>query len=71
MNVLRRYSLKSLRQQANAWANHLDGLRLDDRERFVEWLSQALDSYELALLVDSEVDRRSLWKIYLSERYGP
>ena len=46
-------------------------MRLEDRERFIDWLSQALSPREMALIIDAEVDRRSLWEIYLNEHYGP
>ena len=64
-------SLGKLRLQTQAWKDHINRMRLEDRERFVEWLSQALSPQEMALIIDAEVDRRSLWEIYLNEHYGP
>lgn len=64
-------SLRNLRLQTQAWKKHINCMRLEDRECFVEWLSQALSPQEMALIIDAEVDRRSLWEIYLNEHYGP
>jgi len=64
-------TLNSLKHELRAWKNHIEKLGLDDRIGFVAWLSEALDSQELALAVDAEIERRSLWNTYLCERYGP
>ena len=64
-------SLRKLRLQTQAWKKHIDRMRLEDRERFIDWLSQALSRREMAVIIDAEVDRRSLWEIYLNEHYGP
>jgi hypothetical protein len=71
MNEPSQHSIERLKRQTKAWENHIDRFLLNDRQRFVEWLSQALDRHELALIVDAEVERRSLWETYLCERYGP
>ncbi len=63
-------SLRKLRLQAQAWKKHIARMRLEDRERFIDWLSQALSPREMALIIDAEIDRRSLWEIYLNEHYG-
>lgn len=64
-------TLEQLRRQMQAWREHLAILHLDDRQRFVQWLSEVLSKQELGLIIDSEVDRRSLWRVYLREHYGP
>ena len=66
-----RHTLKSLKRELAAWQAHTAKLGLEDRRRFVEWLSQALDSQEFALAIDCEVGRRALWKVFLRELYGP
>ncbi|UCD56526.1 MAG: hypothetical protein JSV16_11915 [Candidatus Hydrogenedentota bacterium] len=64
------YPPKVVKAELQAWRIHVGRLRLDDRERFVGWLSEALTAQELALIIDSEVDRQTLWEIYLHEQYG-
>jgi hypothetical protein len=66
-----RHTLKSLRCELAAWQAHTARLGLDDRRRFVEWLSKSLDAQEFALAIDCEVGRRALWKVFLRELYGP
>jgi hypothetical protein len=65
------YTVEELKRQVRAWGAHIDELGLDERKRFVHWLSQVIIPQEFALLIDSEVERGALWKIYLRERYGP
>ena len=65
-----KHTLKALRRELEAWEAHVCELALEDRIRFTEWLSRVMTAREFAFLVDSEVDRRRLWKIYLRERYG-
>lgn len=65
------HTLEELKRQARAWGTHIGKLRLDERKRFVDWLSRAISAQEFALLIDSEVERGALWKVYLRERYGP
>ena len=64
------HGVEPLKRQLEAWNAHLNRFGLDDRRRFIEWLSESLSSQEFALLVDGEIERRSLWRIYLNERYG-
>ena len=64
-------TLDTLKQQLNAWDRHLERFGLAERQRFIRWLSGALSHSELALLIDAEVDRRSLWEIHLTELFGP
>lgn len=64
-------SLTILKEQLNEWRNHMYVLELHDRRRFVEWLSEVLTVYEIALIVDGEILRSTLWEIYLRELYGP
>ena len=65
-------SLDTLKHQLEAWDRHLErfGL-LAERKRFIHWLTGALSHSELALLIDAEIDRRSLWEIHLTELFGP
>lgn len=65
------YSLASLKRELRAWKAHTGRLGLSDRLRFVEWISESFDPKEMALTIDAEIDRSSLWKTYLWERYGP
>lgn len=65
------HTLEELKRQVRAWEAHIDELGLIERKEFVLWLSQVIVPQEFALLVDSEVERGALWKIYLRERYGP
>ena len=65
------HTLKPFKRQLRAWGNHIEKLRLDDRLRFVEWLSKSFSSKDFALLLDAEIERPVLWKIYLQDRYGP
>jgi hypothetical protein len=58
-------------RQIKAWECHLERLGLRDKQIFARWLSHALTVEEFALLLDAEVDRRSLWEIYLAEQFGP
>ncbi|RJP69527.1 MAG: hypothetical protein C4532_10835 [Candidatus Abyssobacteria bacterium SURF_17] len=64
-------TLKTLKRETEAWKRHVERLRLNDRTRFVEWLSTVLTARELALIIDSELGRRALWEVYLREHYGP
>lgn len=64
-------NLNTLREQLQAWRKHIYVLELHDRERFIQWLSEALTVYEAALIIDGEILRNSLWEIYLRERSGP
>ncbi|RJP17964.1 MAG: hypothetical protein C4520_15265 [Candidatus Abyssobacteria bacterium SURF_5] len=63
-------NLTTLKRQLRAWERHIGALDIGDRKEFSSWLAQALDAGEFALLVDAEIDRRSLWEIYLNERFG-
>ena len=65
-----RHTLKKLRGELEAWRVHIATLQLEDRERFILWLSEVITQQEFALIVDAEVDRQSLWETYLRERYG-
>ena len=65
------HSLAALKGELREWTAHVDRLGLDDRRRFVEWLSGSLEPGEFALAIDAEIDRRSLFATYLHERYGP
>ena len=65
------HSLAALKGELRAWTAHIDRLGLDDRRRFIEWLSVSLEPGEFALAIDSEIDRQSLFTTYLWERYGP
>lgn len=64
-------TVQELKRQVRAWEAHIDALGLDDRKRFVHWLSQVIVPQDFAILIDAEVERAALWKIYLRERYGP
>jgi hypothetical protein len=64
------HGVELLKRQLEAWNTHLNKFGLDDRQRFIEWLSKTLGNKEFALLIDGEVERGSLWRIYLNERYG-
>jgi len=63
-------SIKKLQEQLEAWENHSSSLGFHDRQRFVLWLAKALDSQELALIIDGEILRNVLWDIYLHEHFG-
>lgn len=63
--------LSMLKHQLAAWAAHLHRHKLTDRKDFVSWLSKAITAAEFALLVDAEIDRRSLWEAYLQDMFGP
>ncbi len=63
-------SLHALRRQLSAWDDHIERLKLTHRREFRAWLAQSLSASEFALLVDAEVDRRSLWETYLREKFG-
>ena len=65
------HSLAELKGKLRAWTAHVDRLGLDDRRLFVEWLSGSLEPREFALAIDAEIDRQSLFAVYLRERYGP
>ena len=65
------HSLAILKQELQAWTAHVEKLGLDDRRRFVDWISKSLGPKELALTIDAEIGRRSLLRTYLWERYGP
>jgi hypothetical protein len=64
-------NMPALKRQLEAWANHLQKHNLDDRRTFIDWLSKAFSPRQFALLLDAEVERRSLWEIYLHELFGP
>jgi len=59
-----------IRRELGAWKAHLERLELSDRRGFIAWLSESFDAEEFALIVDAEIDRASLWRAYLGERYG-
>jgi hypothetical protein len=65
-----RHTLRTLKDEVEAWQAHIRKLRLEDRQRFVSWLSQAVTEQEFALIIDAEIDRQGLWETYLSEQYG-
>ena len=57
MNHQDKHSLAALKGELRAWAAHVDRLGLDDRRRFIEWLSGSLEPGEFALAIDAEIDR--------------
>lgn len=67
----REHTLEELKRQVRAWGAHIEELGLNERKGFVDWLCRVISAQEFALLIDSEVERGALWKIYLRERYGP
>ena len=69
-DISQKFSLAMLKNELAAWKAHVEKSGLSDRLRFVQWLSEALGPQELALALDSEVERPGLWNTYLSERYG-
>ena len=64
------HSLATLKGQLQAWTVRVDRLCLDDRRRFIEWLSCALEPGEFAVAIDAEIVRQSLFATYLLEKYG-
>jgi hypothetical protein len=64
-------TLVSIKRGLGAWQAHLERLGLADRIGFIEWLATALDPKEFAATIDAEIERRTLWRTYLRERYGP
>jgi hypothetical protein len=60
-----------LKRYLGAYRRHLVRLKLEDNKHFIRWLSRAFTAEEFAVIIDSEIDRRSLWEVFLAEMFGP
>jgi hypothetical protein len=65
------HSRDKLKCEIDAWKAHIERCGLGRRLRFIDWLATSFSARELALVIDSEIDRLELRKTYLRERYGP
>ena len=65
------HSLDEIRGELEAWEAHIERCGLGRRQRFIDWLAESLCARELALAIDSELERSELRKTYFRESYGP